>query len=214
QRPWSVRLPSSKVLPADLEVVVDGRASPQDEAAMRVVELLEPKSGERILDVCAAPGGKTCHIAEMMGDDGTVIACDRLPNRLARVASNARRLGLTSVTTEDVLPAEDELFDRVLVDAPCSGLGTLRRHPEIRWRLTDDDIAELTRTQHSVLLEGARRVRSGGTLVYAVCTVTKAEGEDQVATLRDDFEVEEVLRTGPHQLGAPDGFFAARLVRR
>ncbi len=211
---WSVRLRSGRVLPADLAPVREGRATPQDEAAMRVVELLDPQPGEAVLDVCAAPGGKTTHAAEAMGDQGRVVAHDRLPGRLRRVAESAERLGLRSVEIAEVLPPDGDLFDRVLVDAPCSGLGTLRRHPEIRWRLTDDDLAELTRTQSVVLAEGARRVRPGGVLVYAVCTVTTIEGKDHLAELGDDFEVQDILRTGPHQPGAPDGFFAARLRRK
>lgn len=200
------------VLPAELLCVREGRATPQDEASMRVVMLLDPQPNERILDVCAAPGGKTTHIAERMDDTGHVVAHDRHPNRLARVATSAKRLGLESIEIQKVLP--DETFDRVLVDAPCSGLGTLRRHPEIRWRLTDADIAGLTETQDEVLAAGAERVRVGGVLVYSVCTVTRAEGEAHLAALEDRFDIEQVLRTGPHHEGRPDGFFAAKLVRR
>ena len=212
--PWSVLLSGAGALPAELPAVREGRATPQDEASMRVVQLLDPQPGESVLDVCAAPGGKTTHAAEAMADEGRVVAHDRLPNRLRRVGTSAKRLGLSSVSTIDVLPPEDERFDRVLVDAPCSGLGTLRRHPEIRWRLTEDDIATLTQTQSQVLAEGAKRVRPGGILVYAVCTVTAAEGRDHLAALESEFVVEETLQTGPHQVGAPDGFFAARLRRR
>jgi 16S rRNA (cytosine967-C5)-methyltransferase len=213
--PWAVRLPQAGgALPADLLAVREGRATPQDEASMRVVALLDPQPGERILDLCAAPGGKTTHAAELMRDEGEVVAHDRLPARLARVAQAAQRLGLTSVKTSEALPPDAATFDRVLVDAPCSGLGTLRRHPEIRWRLTQHDVDELTRTQAEVLAQGAARVRPGGTLVYSVCTVTRAEGEAHLEALGGAFDVQEVLRTGPHQPGAPDGFFAARLVKR
>lgn len=213
--PWAVRLPhAGGALPAELAAVKEGRATPQDEASMQVVALLDPQPGERILDLCAAPGGKTTHAAELMQDQGEVVAHDRLPARLARVAQAARRLGLTSVQTSEALPPAEPTFDRVLVDAPCSGLGTLRRHPEIRWRLSDKDVAELTVTQAEVLAQGAARLRPGGTLVYSVCTVTRAEGEAQLAALEGDFEVQEILRTGPHQEGAPDGFFAARLIKR
>lgn len=197
-------------LPSELEAVRDGRASPQDEASMRVVLMLDPRPGEKVLDVCAAPGGKTCHAAEQMQDDGEVVAHDRLPGRLRRVGENASRLGLTSISLAEVLPEPEPRFDRVLVDAPCSGLGTLRRHPEIRWRFRASDLDTLKRTQAKVLRAGAARVRPGGVLVYSVCTVTREEGPEQVATL-PGFELEEVLSTGPHQAGAPDGFFAARL---
>lgn len=207
----AVVLPSSlRALPGDLDAVRNGLASPQDEASMQVVELLAPEAGERILDVCAAPGGKTCHAAERMKDEGEVVAHDRLPARLRRVETNAARLGLNSVRLAEVLPEPEPVFDRVLVDAPCSGLGTLRRHPEIRWRFRQDDLETLTRTQTKVLRAGAERVRPGGVLVYSVCTVTRAEGPDHVADL-GGFVLEESLRTGPHLPGAPDGFFAARL---
>lgn len=212
--PGAVRLRKQGVLPADLPCVRDGRATPQDEASMRVVQLLDPQLGDSVLDVCAAPGGKTTHIAELMKDNGRVVAHDRHPNRLRRVAHSAERLKLDAITTVPVLPPEDEPFDRVLVDAPCSGLGTLRRHPEIRWRLTEADVAALAETQHEVLLAGAARVKPGGVLVYSVCTVTRAEGDAQIEALGDRFDVDAILRTGPHQAGAPDGFFAARLIRR
>jgi 16S rRNA (cytosine967-C5)-methyltransferase len=214
QLAYAVRLPEGRrALPADLPAVRAGRASPQDEASMRVVELLEPAPGDRVLDVCAAPGGKTCHAAERMRDTGEVVAHDRLPDRLARVRTNADRLGLGAVRVEEVLPPEDAAFDRVLVDAPCSGLGTLRRHPEIRWRFERADLDALAGTQAKVLAAGARRVRPGGVLVYAVCTVTDAEGPGALRAL-DGFELEAELRTGPHEPGAPDGFYAARLRRR
>ncbi len=213
--PLAVRLPSGAgVLPAELPAVVEGRATPQDEASMRVVELLDPAPGEAILDVCAAPGGKTTYIAERLQDRGRVVAHDRLPDRLAMVGRSAARLGLGIVELAEVLPFEDERFDRVLVDAPCSGLGTLRRHPEIRWRFSPGDLESLTRTQREVLEEGARRVRPGGVLVYSVCTVTRAEAEAHLGALEAEFEVETLLRTSPADEGAPDGFFAARMRRR
>jgi 16S rRNA (cytosine967-C5)-methyltransferase len=212
--PYAVRIEGGGALPSDLACVIEGRATPQDEAAMRVVELLDPQPGDRVLDVCSAPGGKTTHAAERMRDQGVVIAHDRLPERLERVAGNAARLGLKSIRIADVLPPETESFDRVLVDAPCTGLGTMRRHPEIRWRFKPSDLEELALIQEKVLAAGAARVRPGGVLVYSVCTVTRAEGEQRIATLEDAFTAEEVVRTGPQDAGAPDGFFVARLVRK
>ncbi len=211
--PWSVHLPGGR-LPADLPCVREGRATPQDEAAMRVAELVGAEPGERIFDICAAPGGKTTYMAEAMNDDGVIQAYDRLPGRRAMIRHSAERLGLRCIEVIDVLPADEETFDRVLVDAPCSGLGTLRRHPEIRWKLKPEDLESLTRTQAEVLQQGAERVRPGGVLVYSVCTVTRAESEDQVDALFDRFDLEESFRTGPHQPGRPDGFFAARLRKR
>lgn len=215
ERPLAVRLAlGGHQLPAELPAVREGRATPQDEASMRVVELLDPQPGEAILDVCAAPGGKTTQIAEAMDDRGRVVAHDRLPERLARVRTSAARLGLSAVEIAEVLPPQSKGFDRVLVDAPCSGLGTLRRHPEIRWRFLPRDLDALARTQALVLKEGAARTKPGGVLVYSVCTVTRREGPEQIAALAADFIVEAELRTGPHQEGAPDGFYAARLRKR
>ncbi|MCK6547349.1 16S rRNA (cytosine(967)-C(5))-methyltransferase RsmB [Myxococcota bacterium] len=213
--PVAVHLPArGGTLPADLLAVVEGRATPQDEGSMNVVELLDPRPGERVLDVCAAPGGKTTYIAERMSDRGVVIAHDRLPDRLARVGESAARLGLRSIELVPVLPALDDApFDRVLVDAPCSGLGTLRRHPEIRWRFAKDQLESLAKVQASVLADAAARLRPGGTLVYSVCTVTRAESEAALATL-EGFELVESFRTGPQDEGAPDGFFAAKLVKK
>ena len=211
--PYAVHLSGrERTLPADLPAVREGRASPQDEASMRVVELLDLDPGMTVLDVCAAPGGKTGHIAERMRDVGRVLAHDRRPKRLAQVKQNIERLGLTAVELQEVLPPPSLRADRVLVDAPCSGLGTLRQHPEIRWRFARSDLRSLHRTQDAVLRAGAERVRPGGLLVYSVCTVTASEGLDRVTQL-PGFEVEHVLRTGPEEPGAPDGFFAARLRR-
>ncbi|MBX2813289.1 MAG: 16S rRNA (cytosine(967)-C(5))-methyltransferase RsmB [Myxococcales bacterium] len=212
--PYAIRLPTSMgKLPSELAAVQDGRASPQDEASMRVVELLNPEPGQTMLDVCAAPGGKTCHAAERMTNRGVVYAYDRLPERLKRVSANAERLGLTSIQTIDILPPTTEHFDRVLVDAPCSGLGTLRRHPEIKWRFRETDLETLAPLQAKVLKAGADRVRPGGILVYSVCTVTPSEGSVHIRNL-EGFELEEELSTGPQEEGAPDGFYAARLRRR
>jgi 16S rRNA (cytosine967-C5)-methyltransferase len=210
--PYAIRLPGGG-LPAELDCVRRGDATPQDEAAMRVVELLDPQPGETVLDLCAAPGGKTTHIAERQGGQGRVVAYDRLPRRLARVAESAARLGLSGVETVEVLPPDDLRFDRVLVDAPCSGLGTLRRHPELRWKFDPDALAELASIQSELLSQGMARVRPGGVLVYSVCTITRTEGEDRLKDLGPHFVLEQTLRTGPHQPGAPDGFFVARLRR-
>lgn len=128
--PLAVHLPDRLgAVPADLLAVVEGRATPQDEASMRVLDLLAPEPGESILDVCAAPGGKTTAIAERLQDRGQVLAYDRAIEKLPGVRESAARLGLHIVETIEVLPPRDQRFDRVLVDAPCSGLGTLRRHP-------------------------------------------------------------------------------------
>ena len=206
----AVHLPSSSGLPAELKAVTEGRATVQDEASMHVVDMLDPQPGESVFDVCAAPGGKTTAIAERMEDEGRVVAHDRAIDKLRHVRAAAERLGLQSIETAEVHP--ESLFDRVLVDAPCSGLGTLRRHPEIRWRWRPDDTEELARKQRRIIRDAALRVRPGGSLVYSVCTVLKAEAEAIVEGV-DGFELVETKRFGPDQDGAPDGFFAARLIR-
>jgi 16S rRNA (cytosine967-C5)-methyltransferase len=212
--PRAVHLPERlAALPADLLAVVEGRATPQDEASMQVASLLDPQPGDRVLDVCAAPGGKTTAIAELMGDRGEVLAHDRALEKLPGIAASAARLGLRSVRTIEVLPPAAERFDRVLVDAPCSGLGTLRRHPEIRWRFDPAELDRVERVQRALLADAAARVRPGGALVYSVCTVTRREGAEQVAGL-EGFDLVERIEPRPDQPGAPDGFFAAKLIRR
>ena len=189
----------------------------QDLAAQLVGRMMAPEPGERVLDVCAAPGGKTTAIGERLDDRGLVVAHDRATEKLPGIRASAERLGLSCVQVVPVLPRlEDPPFDRVLVDAPCSGLGTLRRHPEIRWRFRDEDLERLVRIQRGVLAEGAARVRVGGTLVYSVCTVTAHEGPGQLegAECLAGFERVDERHTGPHEAGAPDGFYAAKLVRR
>jgi 16S rRNA (cytosine967-C5)-methyltransferase len=213
--PLAVHLPDRLgAVPADLLAVVEGRATPQDEASMRVLDLLAPEPGESILDVCAAPRGKTTAIAERLQDRGQVLAYDRAIEKLPGVRESAARLGLHIVETIEVLPPRDQRFDRVLVDAPCSGLGTLRRHPEIRWRFAKEDLDRLEETQAGVLREGAARVKVGGTLVYSVCTITTREGKARADQELPGFERVETLVTGPSDPGQPDGFFAAKWIRR
>ena len=211
--PYSVRLKSSlRLLPAELNAVQEGLASPQDEASMRVVELLDPQPEEHILDICSAPGGKTTHTAEKMKDRGRIVAYDRHPNRLEQVRQNIQRLGLNCVEVCEVLPPKEESFHRVLVDAPCAGLGTLRRHPEIRWRFKKADLEQLCTNQAKILTTASQYVRQGGVLLYSVCSVSKEEGLEQVANL-SGFKLDSFIQTDPSQDGQPDGFFAAKLLR-
>jgi 16S rRNA (cytosine967-C5)-methyltransferase len=160
-------------------VVAEGLATPQDEASQAVVALLDPRPGERVLEVGAGPGGKSTAAAERMDDRGVVAACDRHPGRLRRVRDAAVRLGLGAIRPlagdGRSLPAAAGAFDRVLVDAPCSGLGSWRRRPELVWRLRPDDPERLSLLQRSLVAEAARVLRPGGRLVYAVCTCTAVE---------------------------------------
>ena len=198
----------------------------QDRTAQRIAPLLDPQPGERILDACAAPGGKSTHLAELMGDQGLVLAVDRAEARLRRVQRNAERLGLQCIRSlcadaASLALQQPELrgsFDRILVDAPCSGLGTLARHADARWRLQPGDIPELTRLQRA-LLEGLwPLLRPGGRLVYATCTVHPSENVELVEAFSAD-QPEAALvqhwQSWPGELqGGGDGFFAAVLQHR
>jgi 16S rRNA (cytosine967-C5)-methyltransferase len=216
-----------------------GRFSVQDEASQLVVALLDPQRGERVLDACAAPGGKATAIAERVGAQGSLLAIDRHARRLDLIRRSARRLGLAAVRTlerdmtrplQDPPVASD--FDRVLVDAPCSGLGTLRRNPDARWRVGPGDPARLAEVQRAILRNAATALRPGGVLVYSTCTLLPEENEAVVeaflreaksfrradrgelpAGLAPVLDAEGSLRCLPHRHDS-DGFYAARLVRQ
>jgi 16S rRNA (cytosine967-C5)-methyltransferase len=162
-----------------LAAVRDGRVSPQDQASRAVVAALDPQCGDRVLDVAAAPGGKSAAAAEAMRDEGVVVAADVHPARVRALARAAERLGLRAVAPIAAdgrnLPVCDAVFDRVLLDAPCSGLGVLRRRPDARWRVQPRDVAHLAELQRALLTSAARAVRPGGRLVYSVCTLTRLE---------------------------------------
>ena len=152
----------------------------QDGSAQLVSHLLAPQPDEVIIDACAAPGGKTTHIAELMGDRGTIWACDRAQSRLKKVQENAQRLKLHSITLRAVDSRYSEfaqLADRVLVDAPCSGLGTLGKRPDLRWRQTPLKVKELAELQGELLDKAATWVKPRGVLVYATCTLNSLENE-------------------------------------
>ena len=236
--------PSGAVLgrggnPAADPAFAAGRFAVQDEGSQLVVALLDPQPGERALDVCAAPGTKANAIAERVGPAGRVVAVDVHARRLALVGREARRLGLANLelhaadARRDLSPvAPPGSFDRVLVDAPCSGLGTLRRNPDLRWRVTPGDAVELAAVQLALLRRAALALRPGGALVYSTCTLSPEENEAVVhaflaespgfriaaadalpAALRPLLAADGFLRTFPH-LHDADGFFAARLERR
>jgi 16S rRNA (cytosine967-C5)-methyltransferase len=168
--------------PGRLPAVAQGRATPQDQASQAVAAAMAARPGERVLDVAAAPGGKATAMAEAMDDEGTVLASDLRLGRARRVLAAARRLGLSSVQTvvadARALPTHLAGFDRVLVDAPCTGLGVLRRRPEARWRLDPADIDRLAALQRELLTAAAGVTRPGGVLGYCVCTLTATETLD------------------------------------
>jgi 16S rRNA (cytosine967-C5)-methyltransferase len=168
---------------ARLPAVRDGKVTPQDQASQAVVGVLDPQPGERVLDVASAPGGKTTAIAERMKRDGIVVAADIHPGRVRAVTRAAARLALTNVIAPVIAdgaraPFASQMFDRVLLDAPCSGLGVLRRRPDARWRVSPADIDVLAELQRTLLGEAARVVKPGGRLVYSVCTLAPEETRD------------------------------------
>lgn len=215
----------------------EGRFTVQDEASQLVVGLLDPRPGERALDVCAAPGGKTGAIAERVGEAGSVLALDRHERRLDLARRTARRLGHENVlcrpadASRPLAEVAPPGFDRVLVDAPCSGLGTLRRNPDARWRVRPGDPARLVEAQRAILRNAAAALGPSGLLVYSTCTMLPEENEEVVESFlaeHPDFErvvgdvPEEVrelvdtdgtLRTLPHRHDA-DAFTAVRIRRR
>jgi 16S rRNA (cytosine967-C5)-methyltransferase len=216
----------------------EGWFAPQGEASQLVVDLLDPRPGARILDVCAAPGGKAAAAVERFNDGGIVLALDRQSGGLRLARRAAARLGLDNLIVvradATALPLNPAWrADAVLVDAPCSGLGTLRQHPEIRWRRTPEDVRALAALQAELLNAAAAHVRRGGVLVYATCTISAAENADLVTEFlakNPEFTVDDpravlptparalvdangFLQTFPHRDGL-DGFFAARMKRQ
>ena len=181
----------------------------QDEASQLVAGAMEVKRGERVLDLCAAPGGKTTLIADRAGDAAFIVAADRSATRMATVISTMSLHELKSIRpvildATERLPFARKSFDRVLVDAPCSGTGTLRANPEIRWRLAPTDFEFLARQQKQILSRAVEVLKPGGRLVYSTCSVEREENEEVIETL--DLKLIKTLRTWPHR-EETDGFF-------
>jgi 16S rRNA (cytosine967-C5)-methyltransferase len=208
-----------------------GLFMPQSRAAMAVGTALDPQPGERVLDLCAAPGGKTTHLAALMRNEGEIVAVERHAGRADALRRTAARMGATivDVLTADATERQSGGFDRVLVDPPCSDLGTLASRPDARWRKAGRPEA-LSELQARILTAGAAAVRPGGSLVYSTCTISPIENECAVEAflaIRSDFVAEDLgiaqpawkhptmpfaLQTLPHR-DRTDGFFIARLNR-
>jgi 16S rRNA (cytosine967-C5)-methyltransferase len=205
---------------------VEGHWCVQDRAAQRIAPLLDPQPGERILDACAAPGGKSTHLAELMGDQGLVLALDRGEARLRRVTRNAERLGLQSIAVQHgdataLAQQQPELlasFDRILVDAPCSGLGTLARHADARWRIDPAAIDELVVLQRELLDGLLPLLKPQGRLVYATCTVHPRENNQLIQAVLAEYpqlQLQQSWQLWPGEVaGAGDGFYAALLQQQ
>jgi 16S rRNA (cytosine967-C5)-methyltransferase len=215
-------LPEGLVLDAPFDVhgsdiFERGLLMPQSRASMLVSRVLDPLPGERVLDMCAAPGAKSTHLAALMEDRGEVVSLELDPGRAEATRRNAARLGaaIVEVRTADARePVDPAGFDRVLLDAPCSDLGTLQSRPDARWRKSPDTVRELATLQRELLDAALAQLRPGGALVYSTCTISPLENERQVeALLRDrpGLRVERRLRLLPHRDGT-DGFYVARLT--
>jgi 16S rRNA (cytosine967-C5)-methyltransferase len=207
----------------------------QDEASQLISRLLAPARGERVLDLCAGSGGKTTHLAALMENTGELVAADIQESKLKSLEATSRRMGLDVRTaavdaTDAAGMAALGPFDRVLVDAPCSGLGTLRRNPEIRWHLSAQKLVEFPPLQKRILGNAAACVKRGGALLYSTCSVMPEENDGVVEAFLEghpdfasarpaaDFPAEALdpkgfLRTFPNRHGT-DGFFGALLLRR
>ncbi len=197
----------------------NGLFAVQDEASTVACDLLDAKPGDTVIDVCAAPGGKTCAIAEMMKNEGRVFSCDIYEHKLELIEEQAKRLGLDIVKTNllDGTRGNSGWYnaaDRVLADVPCSGLGVIRRKPEIKYKGIED-FAELVEIQRQVLENASRYVKSGGVLVYSTCTVNKDENEDQVEKfLKSHEDFEPVYQKQFLPTEGIDGFYVCKMTRK
>jgi len=231
--PQALRLISSAGSIQKIPGFKEGWWTVQDGSAQLVSHLLDPQPGEVVIDACAAPGGKTTHIAELMADKGKIWACDRTPSRLRKLQENSQRLNLQSI---QIYTGDSRHFnqfqntaDRVLLDAPCSGLGTMHRHADARWRQTPESVCELSVLQKELLTHTSTFVKPGGVLVYATCTLHPAENEQVISAFlaeSPDWQIESPIgvelpasaystpqgwfKVWPHRQDM-DGFFMVRL---
>jgi len=206
---WPLATPETIVISgrmgtAAAELVAAGELTPQSRGSAAVVEVLDPDPGEQVLDLCAGPGIKTGQIAARMEGHGEIVSVESDPARAAEVAEQAGRLGLRSVTVVETDAATPMApgFDRVLVDAPCTDLGTLASRPDARWRKSPRAIERLAEAQQRVLRAAAAALRPGGVLVYSTCTISRRENEDQVAALLAAAAAGEVPSLRVEDLGA------------
>lgn len=193
----------------------------QDPSTLVSCDLLDPQPGEQVLDACAAPGGKTTYLAELMDNQGHIIACDLWPSRLEFVQRNVRRLGIrnTHPVVADLMKANPMLkpnsFDRILLDAPCSNTGVIRRRVDVRWRLTEEDFIRMPEQQFALLRRVFDLLKPGGVLVYSTCSLEREEDEDVVHRALTEIRgiaLTDERRTKPW-IDSVDGAYAARLVK-
>jgi len=190
----------------------------QDPSTLLAVRELGPQPGEKVLDLCAAPGGKLTYVAQLMGNEGHLLASETAPERLKLIEQNCARLGVTCV--QIVLPSATNpqpstLFDRILIDAPCSNTGVMRRRVDLRWRIRPEEIGRLRTTQRELLRQAALQLKQGGTLVYSTCSLEPEENGEVVNEFlgeHPDFRLERTRELLPFVDGV-DGTYVARLAR-
>jgi 16S rRNA (cytosine967-C5)-methyltransferase len=206
--------------PLGLDAFTAGRFIVQDEASQLIAEFAAAQPGQQLLDLCASPGGKTVALSAAAGAQGAIVACDVRPHRvrlLRRTLSRCRIANATivHVAEDGALPFRDAAFDVILIDAPCSGLGTVRRDPDIRWRRTPDDLTRFAAAQRRLLSRAATLVRPGGRLIYSTCSSEPEENHDVVQHFlgeRSDYSLDRVHETLPFRDGL-EAFYAANLRR-
>ncbi|WKY42988.1 16S rRNA (cytosine(967)-C(5))-methyltransferase RsmB [Eubacteriaceae bacterium ES2] len=207
------------------EFFKNGLFSIQDQGAMLAVEALGAQENDVILDMCAAPGGKTTYLSQIMNNSGTIIARDIYPNRLKLIENDADRLGCKNIRVEEkdgcLYDANDrQRFDRILLDAPCSGLGVIRRKPEIRYQITENKIIDLIEIQNKLLQNAQKYLKKGGYLLYSTCTINEDENEKQIENFLKQYKNMQIIPfkgidfhyTNPLMDGC-DGFFMCLLKK-
>lgn len=206
--------------PLNLDAFTEGRFIVQDEASQLIADLVDVKKGARVLDLCASPGGKTLALSAAVGPSGVVVACDVRPHRVRLLSRTLARCKLTNtqvmhIDADGPLPFREGSFDAVLIDAPCSGLGTVRRDPDIKWRRSETDLAGFADTQRQLLTRAAPLVLPGGVVVYSTCSSEPEENADVVeAFIREQrlFRLERTHDTLPFRDGL-EAFYGAVLRR-
>lgn len=215
----------------NLSIFIDGKITVQDTSASLATNLASAKPGDHIIDLCAAPGGKSFGLAQQIQNQGEIIAIDKYPSKLRFISEGSERLGITSIITKEADSSQLESeagYDIVFLDAPCSGLGTIQKKPDIKWKRDRDDIKLLNDTQNSLLDNAAKLVKPGGAIIYSTCTIEPEENENIVnkfLTEHDNFKIDPAenylpdavckdgfMQTLPH-VHECDGAFAARIIR-
>jgi 16S rRNA (cytosine967-C5)-methyltransferase len=206
------------------EATAAGHCYIQDPSTAIACELLQPKPGEKVLDACAAPGGKTGYLAEMMGNDGVIVACDRAPERLALLKQNIARLAVSIVQTVQIDWTRNRVrepfaavapFDRILVDSPCTNTGVMRRRVDVRWRLSPADFKRMQKSQIAIIEAVLPLLKPGGVLVYSTCSLEPEENEEVVRYFLEKMSILQLVqekRSLPFRDGF-DGAFAAKLLK-